>query len=461
MNLRQKFFVLALLPVALAMVAIALAVRHQGNELSRAQHEAVQTASLANKRAELLHYVSLARKAIEPLYNGPDTPAAREEALAILARMEFGQDGYFFVYDLEGRSLMHPRQPEIVGHNLWSLKDASGAPTIQRLIAAARGGGGYVQYPWEKPSLHQMAPKLGYVVALPRWNWMIGTGIYLDDVQATLRQSDERAQANIGRTLIWITLIASSCLVIVGLCGLVVNITELKTADAKLRQLARQVVESQELERSRISRELHDGISQLLVSVKLLLESASMRLPGAPAAASSTLGVAIERLNGTLGEVRRISQALRPAMLDDLGLAAAIDQLAREFGSHANLPVEMTVDGEAPVLDDNLNTMLYRIAQEALTNIERHAQATRVSILLRFQPDGIQLSIADDGRGFDVTDVHHDPNHGIGLRNMRERLDAVGGTLSIQSWPGLTTISAWVPLAPAAAKSALRATSRK
>lgn len=461
MNLRQKFFVLALLPVALAMVAIALAVRHQGIELSRAQHEAVQTTSLANKRAELLHYVGLARNAIEPLYNGPDTPAAREQALATLARMEFGKDGYFFVYDLEGRSLMHPRQPELVGHNLWSLKDASGAPTIQRLIAAARAGGGYVQYAWEKPSLQQMTPKLGYVIALPRWNWIIGTGIYLDDVEATLRESDERAQSNIDRTLIWITLIASSCLAIVGLCGLVVNITELKTADAKLRQLARQVVESQELERSRISRELHDGISQLLVSVKLLLESASMRLPGSPAAASTTLGVAIDRLNGTLGEVRRISQALRPAMLDDLGLTAAIDQLAREFGSHAGLPVEMTVEGDAPVLDDNIKTMLYRIAQEALTNIERHAQASRVSILLIFKSDGIHLSIADDGRGFDVSDVHHDPRHGIGLRNMRERLDAVGGVLGIQSWPGLTTISAWVPLTPAAVKAALRATSRK
>ncbi|MGR9580656.1 cache domain-containing protein, partial [Pandoraea sputorum] len=136
------------------------------------------TASLTNKRAELLHYVGLARNAIEPLYNGPDTPAARTEALATLARMEFGKDGYFFVYDLDGNSLMHPRQPELVGHNLWSLKDPAGAPTIQRLISAARAGGGYVEYSWEKPSLQQTAPKLGYVIALPKWNWMIGTGIY-------------------------------------------------------------------------------------------------------------------------------------------------------------------------------------------------------------------------------------------------------------------------------------------
>lgn len=445
MNLRQKFIVLALLPAALAMIAIALTVRYQGTELMRQQHDAVQTASMANKQAELQHYVGLARNAIEPLYDGPDTPAARAEALAILSRMEFGKDGYFFVYDLEGNSLMHPRQPELVGRNLWSLKDPAGAHTIQRLIAAARAGGGFVEYTWEKPSLQQTAPKLGYVIALPRWDWMIGTGIYLDDVQATLRQSDERAQANIDRTLIWITLIASSCLAIVGLCGLVVNITEYKTADAKLRQLARQVVESQELERARISRELHDGISQLLVSVKLLLESASMRLPGSPAAASTTLGVAIERLNGTLGEVRRISQALRPAMLDDLGLAAAIDQLAREFGAHADMPVEVEIDGEAPTLDDNVKTLLFRIAQEALTNIERHAQASRVAIMLVFQSDGIHLSISDDGCGFDVTGVHHDPSHGIGLRNMRERLDAVNGVLGIQSWPGRTTISAWVP----------------
>ncbi|GAB3629566.1 transmembrane sensor histidine kinase transcription regulator protein [Pandoraea terrae] len=446
MNLRQKFIVLAILPAALAMIAIALTVRYHANVLNRQQHDAVETASLTSKEAELQHYVGLARNAIEPLYDGPDTPAARTQALATLSRLEFGQDGYFFVYDLDGNSLMHPRQPELVGRNLWGLQDASGAPTIQRLVAQARAGGGFVRYTWEKPSLHQAAAKLSYVIALPKWNWMIGTGIYLDDVEATLAQSDQRAQANIDRTLLWITLIASSCLMIVGVCGLVLNITEYRTADAKLKQLARQVVESQELERARISRELHDGISQLLVSVKLLLESAAMRLTHSPAAASETLGIALERLNSTLGEVRRISQALRPAMLDDLGVAAAIEQLAREFGSHAGLPVDVRVEGDAPPLDDNVKTLLFRVAQEALTNIERHARADNVRILLAFMRDGIHLSITDDGRGFDVTHVHHDPAHGIGLRNMRERLDGVGGALGIQSWPGATTISAWVPL---------------
>ena len=96
--------------------------------------------------------------------------------------MEFGRDGYFFVYDLQGRNLMHPRQPELVGQELWDLRDTQGQPVIQNLLAAARRGGQHgeaVHYLWERPSTRQNEEKLGYVVVLERWGWMLGTGIYL------------------------------------------------------------------------------------------------------------------------------------------------------------------------------------------------------------------------------------------------------------------------------------------
>src|SRR5690606_18865249 len=131
----------------------------------------------------------------------------RARALALLQQMEFGRDGYFFVYDLQGNNLMHPRQPELVGRNLWELRDTRGQPVIQNLLAAARQGGSdgqSIRYLWKKPSTGQTVDKLGYILILERWGWMLGTGIYLDDVEQALTDIDATAQANIRNMLIWV-----------------------------------------------------------------------------------------------------------------------------------------------------------------------------------------------------------------------------------------------------------------
>ena len=128
-------------------------------------------------------------------------------------------------------------------------------------------------------------------------------------------------------------------------CALVLNISEYRSADAKLKRLAQQVVESQEKERARLSRELHDGISQMLVSVKLLLESALARFERSESARARGRGRAHHRpprLGDTLREVRRISHALRPSMLDDLGVAAALEQLSRELSEQSGIEIGFT-----------------------------------------------------------------------------------------------------------------------
>ncbi len=298
--------------------------------------------------------------------------------------MDFGPDGYFFVYDLQGNSLMHPREPERVGRNFWSMRDAQGAATIQELIKAATTGNGYVRYQWQRPSTGRVEAKLGYVVALEHWGWMLGTGIYLDDVDRALASTDARASAEIDGTMKGLAAIALGGAAVIALCALVLNVSESRVADAKLKALAQRVVESQEDERARLSRELHDGISQMMVSVKLMLESVHERLaqgPARDAAAEGALAKSAARLGDVLREVRRISHALRPAMLDDLGLAAALDQLIRELRSETGFEVGYTqiAHSGAPPLPAAVNTALFRIAQEALTNLIRHAQATRGS----------------------------------------------------------------------------------
>ena len=329
MNLRTKIVALAVAPLLVALVLVALAVRHQEHDLAQRERALIERSYMAQRRSELRSYVDLAVSNLLPLYeSGLDDEATRTEALRRLATLNYGDDGYFFVYDMDGNSLMHSRQPELVGQNLWGLRDSHGRFTIQELIKGARDkGGAYVEYEWRKPSSAQMAPKLGYVTALPRWNWMVGTGLYLDDIQSTMDTLDRQMNANVTATLLWIAGIAALCLGVVSAAGLLLNLSEHRTAEAKLRLLARRVVQSQEEERGHLARELHDGTSQTLVSAKLLIESAVEQLDRAHQSPPPALGKALQRLNDSLTEVRRISHRLRPALLDTLGLPAALERL--------------------------------------------------------------------------------------------------------------------------------------
>lgn len=449
MKLRQKIIVLAIAPLIVALIAIALAVRHQATILAQQQRASVEAAYLASKEAELKHYVSLAERSIAHLYDsGRDDEAAKNEAKAILAKLDYGDDGYFFLYNLEGRNLMHPRQPQLVGRDLWELRDASGSPTIQRLIAQAKAGGGYVRYLWEKPSTGKVAPKLGYVIKVDRWGWMLGTGIYLDDVDAALAKIDTQISGNIRNTMLWIAGIAIASVLVIALSGLALNISEYRVADAKLRVLAQRVVRSQEEERARLSRDLHDGISQWLVSIKLQVESGIAKLiaqSNKPEVARASFDRAANQLNDVLGEVRRISHDLRPALLDDLGLAAALDHLTREFSENTGIATHFEVSGHADGLSDVANTVLFRIAQETLTNIKRHANASLVNVRLEGDKMNVTLTVSDNGIGFDVAGIAQHPKRGIGLRNMHERVTAIGGKLELASSGDGTQVSATLP----------------
>ncbi|SDH42344.1 MULTISPECIES: cache domain-containing protein [unclassified Duganella] len=447
MKLRQKVIFLAITPLILALCAIALAVRHQSVLLAQQQRATIQQAYLSSKEAELKHYVALASHSISHLYDsGRNDEATREEAMRILSSLSYGDDGYFFLYDMQGNTLMHPRQPELVGQNLFGLRDEHGQLTIQNLLQRARAGGGLERYMWIKPSTHKPVAKLGYVIAMPKWGWMMGTGIYLDDVDQALAKIDVQQSANIHSTMLWITGIAIAAAVAVASSGLALNISELRVADAKLKVLAQRVVESQEEERARLSRDLHDGISQWLVSIKLQIEAGIIRLTGKPEqqqAAQAVFEHAADQLSNVMAEVRRISHNLRPAILDDLGLAAALHHLAKEYTLSSGTPVHFEASGCTDGLSDVANTVLFRLAQEALTNIERHAGASRIDITLAGASQGVTLRIRDDGHGFDAEGIALHPQRGIGLRNMMERMDAIGGRFEILSSTDGTLVTAY------------------
>jgi two-component system NarL family sensor kinase len=260
---------------------------------------------------------------------------------------------------------------------------------------------------------------------------------------------DAQISSNINTTMLWIAGIAIASSLIIALSGLALNMSESRLAHSKLKALAQRVVRSQEDERARLSRDLHDGISQLLVSIKLQVESGIAKLMNASSTnvsdpARASFERAATQLNDVLGEVRRISHDLRPALLDDLGLTAALAHLTHEFSEITSIQEEFKSTGMTDNLSDVNNTVLFRIAQEALTNVKRHAAATAVKVNLSGNAKAVTLTVADNGKGFDIASVAQNPKRGIGLRNMHERLEAVGGTLELLSSAAGTRVIATI-----------------
>ncbi|PTT96114.1 histidine kinase, partial [Pseudomonas sp. HMWF031] len=229
--------------------------------------------------------------------------------------------------------------------------------------------------------------------------------------------------------------------------GMTLNVSEHRLADKKLQRLTQRIVSLQEEERSRVSRELHDGISQVLVSIKFQFELASHVLENGQDKGLGILRDATERLGEAIGEVRSLSHDLRSSLLDTLGLPAAIGQLAAEFEQRSGLTVTYNDNEFDCQLVDGAAVSLFRIVQEGLTNIERHAQAKNVSITLHGSEENVRLTVVDDGVGFNVAQVER-RHAGIGLRNIRERVEHFGGRVELISMPGKSSLDVLLPMKP-------------
>jgi hypothetical protein len=222
---------------------------------------------------------------------------------------------------------------------------------------------------WNKPSTGQLAPKLGYAIALPRWNWMLGTGIYLDDVQATMTQIDQQSRQRRPTTMWWIAGIALLSVALIGACGLVLNVSESRIADCQAapagapgRAVAGRRARPP-VARAARQHQPDAGVDQAADGV------GSSR---ARHAAAARLHKALDRLKAALGEVRNISHRLRPAELDVLGLPAALEHLGDEFGEHSGMRSACACAASRRAARRDQDRAV-PVTQEALTNIEKHA----------------------------------------------------------------------------------------
>jgi signal transduction histidine kinase len=215
-------------------------------------------------------------------------------------------------------------------------------------------------------------------------------------------------------------------------------------AERQLRLLSQQVVATQEEERKKLSRELHDHVGQMLTALRMELGRIDRTRPGLQGDAITALAECRQLVDDMVRTVRDLALGLRPSMLDDFGLQPALEWHARDVTRRCGVPVDLTVSGDVDRLPEQYRTCIYRVVQEALTNCVRHARASRIDVSVRETVYGLEVSVTDDGVGVDPARRRS----GLGLRGIEERVRELNGTVRMESVAAAgTTLTIHLPAA--------------
>ncbi|MBU4609320.1 cache domain-containing protein [Achromobacter sp. GG226] len=442
---------LSLLLLLGALAWVMSTVERQTLRLVAEERERVQSLYVHARERELQHYVLLARAATERLAaEGGEMAPRKRQALAVLARMRFGQDGYFFVYDRDGRVLLDPGQMDTPGVEFCEPDEPAGQQQAKLILATAERGGGLVRYAWAKPASPHPVPKMSYVTRVEPWGWTLGAGLYLDEVEARLQELDARARDSIAQIHQRIATIAGLALGLAGLGWLTTVLWQQRRSQHRLFRMVERLGEARQGERQRLGRELHDGVGQVMVSTRHLIESAQRhagpRGKGGAAADGSlgtTLQTCLARLDEALSEIRRLSHGMASARLEEEDLTRALAVLVAECQAGCPMMLSLQIGSLPRDVPADQRLAVLRIVQEGINNACRHSLGSRLDIRLAGSVDGIHLRLQDDGAGFDVAQA--DAAGGIGLRNMQARAAALGGRLQVRSSALGTTVDLHLP----------------
>ena len=210
LSLKAKIILLGILPATVLTVGLTGLSVYQAYRAGQQEVESVRKSMRAAKEAELKNYVDMAISAIRPLYESaaPDDKSAQEQARSILRKLAYGQDGYLFAYLHDGTNIVLGPKPQLEGKDLSGLKDANGVFYVRELIDHAKRGGGYVEYIFDKPSKKMAVPKLSYAAGLDKWQWMVGTGFYIDDIDDAVQVIERKIAQDLRQTVLTSVVIA-------------------------------------------------------------------------------------------------------------------------------------------------------------------------------------------------------------------------------------------------------------
>jgi len=239
------------------------------------------------------------------------------------------------------------------------------------------------------------------------------------------------------RQIIMVARVSASLIFAVTILFIIFTQRALNASTARLRFLSTQLIQAGEKERQRISRELHDEVGQGLTAIKFSVENAQDLIEkGNSSDSLASLNRVVHLIQNTMSEARNISVSLRPASIDQLGIIATISWFCREYQkTYTGIEIDQAINLQEERVPQPLKIIIYRVLQESLTNIAKHSNARNVSISLGTRNGRLNLSVEDDGNGFDIAriDVHPTMQNGFGLISMRERVELSGGEFEVYS----------------------------
>lgn len=435
---------LSVIQVILTSLITYFLVTNQYKALSENNVKTLESFLISQKKQEIKNYTSIALSSVEHMRAliGDKSQQVVEDIFKDM--LYNGDDGYFFIYDSKGIAIVQPQEPDRVGQDWWNFEGDNGDKVIQHLIKNALSGGGFYQYNWRKPSEDKDVPKMSYSIYSDKWQWMLGTGVYLDDVYAQLTSLQEEINSHLEYTKQIILIVALSSILFIFLFGTSINLKHKRQAEAKISELGQRVIDVQEEKNRHIARELHDGIIQTLISIKYSIEATAMFLAKNKLYKPASLKQAEESLTIAIQEVRQISHYKHPKILIEFGFSNALESIANEFSEQTKVQVTVINSVANKQLPDFIKTTLFRIVQESLTNIQKHAQANHIIITISIKKSCLTMVIKDNGVGFDVEKKANN-NSGIGLRNLAERVKYHLGRFEIESSNTGTVITVKIP----------------
>lgn len=445
-HLRSKIILLSVLPILSVGILLTVLSVANSQQLGESNVDTFEDKIVELRRNELKNYTQMALTAVDHIYKHSGHLGSVEEAQAmarsIFRDLRYGNDGYFFVYDYGGKNIVHPKKPHLEGQNLWYLKDPNGVYLIQSLVREAKSdSGGYTQYIWDKPSEGREVDKLGYSMGLSQWRWMVGTGLYMDDIQksvSSVEASIKENTQNIAFVTIGISLFLT-CLV--ALIAIRFTVSQGRLANQNLQKLSRSSVQEREQERVRVATVLNseviNGIAFATENLKMLKQLAESNSEEFNKKYAATGNALVKTLKSVMG----IANDLHPEVLVSDGLNAAVEDLSHRLSERSGIRISVSAVNtlERPAL--RIETVCYRIVEESLENVLLHSNATEVSIRLRQSRNMLSLTIQDNGIGFEPYKTNnraHD--RGVGLSEMELKTELLNGSFTLFSSKGTGTI---------------------
>ncbi|WP_415900499.1 methyl-accepting chemotaxis protein [Neptuniibacter sp. QD48_11] len=356
---------LTLIPLIAVLAVVMVVVNFQLRALGEHEIEELRSELMASKQESLKSYVDLATSSIKHIYEGTgkEDLYAQEQALNILTELTYGEkgDGYIFAYKYDGTNLATRPKPQLRGKNLMGLKDKNGVLIIEELIKAAKKGGGYLTYVWTKPSKNADVDKLSYAIGLDNWEWMVGTGFYIDDIEDQVAAATEKLEAEITNTMLFILMIGGGFVIVFGLVSVMMAnsiANPLAAAAAALKDIGEGEGDlSKRLDTSAKGEvgELAHGFNSFAAKIQSLIvevKSSIEELSRATARMTGVVDDTRQEVNDQRQETEQVAAAIHQ-------MAAAVQEVSTNAtnASHSAQTADDSAQGGQIVVNETINSI--------------------------------------------------------------------------------------------------------